>query len=93
MATTITMKTNEYGSMTIEVNGRYTVHAGRIVELNRVSAARWVGRTHGGYSFEISGGRLAGGTKNDWFVVDERISNQPIHVSSARAAVRLIENL
>ena len=93
--TTITLTKQDsknYFFDTIRVNGR-KLHAGRIERINKIGAGKWAGIASG-YKFKIIGGLDAGGDRNSWYVVWELDGDHdPVHCTSAKAAIEWINNL
>lgn len=89
--TTITLKTESHGLNILRSNGRLIAVEPRINSIRKVSAGRWEGEASG-YSFEIIGGRAAGGSSKEWFVRWDALGPMTFSVGSAAAALRTIEN-
>ncbi len=92
--TIIKIKDTEFSSLKwITVNNRNIEIANRIESIEQVSAGKWEGIACG-EKFIITGGRAAGGARNDWFLYFELgYGDRYIPVSSAAKAVKLIENV
>ncbi len=78
----------------IIVNGRKVLISSRIESIEKVSSGEWKGTTRNGWSFEIFGGRKAGGSSRDWFVTMSMWVEgaKPIDCTSAVDAIKMIEN-
>lgn len=88
--TKITIKTSQYGTKHLRVNGRLVAVEGRITEISPVSTSRWEG-VAGGSNFVIFGGSHAGGASNEWFVQWDAHGEHTFQVPSAIAACNIIE--
>lgn len=77
----------------IKVNGRLVEFAGRIENIDSISAGRWEG-VASGERFEIIGGKSSGGASNEWFVkFPLGYGDQHVPMRSAAACIRAIENV
>jgi|11BtaG_2_1085332.scaffolds.fasta_scaffold15808_3 hypothetical protein len=92
--TTINLSASEISGLAcVKVNGRVVEFSPAISSVRKISAGHWEGETRNGYSFEIFGGRAAGGRSNDWWVDYSALRlPHPIRVKSAVEAVKIIEN-
>ena len=89
--TTITMKSNQYGSQVIRVNNRYVSSAGRFDSIQKQGSYTWTG-TADGRNFVIYGGTKSGGRSNEWFVRWDTLGDFEIKTTSAAECVRVINN-
>lgn len=89
--TTITMKSNQYGSQVIRVNNRYVSSAGRFDSIQKQGSYTWTG-TADGREFVIYGGTKSGGRSNEWFVRWDTLGDFEIKTTSAAECVRMINN-
>jgi hypothetical protein len=91
--TTITLTRSENTELhVLKCNGRFVELDPRICKIEKVSAARWEGETRHGYTFEIFGGINAGGRSNEWFVKYSAVGDFYMKATSAKQALRMIEN-
>ena len=89
--TTITIKSNQYGSQDIRVNNRYVSSAGRFDSIEKQGSYTWTG-TADGRKFVIYGGTKSGGRSNEWFVRWDTLGDFEIKTTSAAECVRVINN-
>ena len=74
----------------LRVNGRLTLFPVRITEVRNVKPGKWEGVANG-RSFQIEGGKDAGGSATDWFLNWEGVLDW-YKCNSAAEAIRTIEN-
>ena len=90
---TITKKTNEFGTDWIKVNGRCIEIAHRIENIEKTGNGKWTG-TASGEDFEIVGGFESGGAPNEWFVRwSLGYGDNYLPRKSAADCIRAIENV
>lgn len=85
---TLALKTSEYGTTWINVNGRNFWIANRITEIENTGRNQWRGVANG-CEFTIEGGRVRGGTSRDWFV--DCYGMTGLTATSIKDAVKLLE--
>ena len=90
--TTMTLTTTDRGINAVKINSRLAYNA-IIAELTQTGAGRWEGKLKSGDTFEIFGGRAAGGRATDWFLRDSRVGGNTLYATSAKAIIELMHNI
>ena len=90
--TTMTLTTTPQGINAVKVNSRF-VYNGIISELEQIAPGRWEGKLKSGHTFEIFGGRAAGGKANDWFLRDSRVGSNTLYAKSVKTIIELMHHI